>query len=79
MTREGTWDCKEWEVSARAADGLGSHSKIAAQESALARAEAVLCTLRFRARDLAKRGKAQGGRRRCAAGHTIRHVYGSTS
>ena len=35
----------------------------------------VLCTDRFRVRDLAKRGESQGGRGRCANGRTIRHVY----
>lgn len=34
----------------------------------------MLDTPRLRARDLAKRGEAQGGRGRCAFGHTIRHV-----
>lgn len=36
----------------------------------------VLGALRLRARDLAKRGEAQGGRRRRTLEHTIRHVYG---
>jgi hypothetical protein len=35
---------------------------------------AVLRTAPRRARDLAKRGEAQGGRWGCAEGHTIRHV-----
>src|SRR5262249_21775838 len=62
-------------ASARAADRLRSQSKIAAQKSPKGRARPVLYTPRLRANDLAKRGEAQGGRWRCAVGHTIRHVY----
>jgi hypothetical protein len=42
------------EVSARAADGLRSQSKIVAQESAVSAWGAVLCTPPRRAHDLAK-------------------------
>ena len=57
------------EVSARAADGLRSHSKIAAQERPQGRAGSVLCTPRLRARDLAKRGEDLGGQR--GTGHLV--------
>jgi hypothetical protein len=44
------------------------------KKRAVGRGGPVLRTAPRRARDLAKRGEAQGGRGRCAEGHTIRHV-----
>src|SRR5689334_7995425 len=48
-------------ASARAADGLRSQSKIAAQKSPKGRAGTVLYTPRLRARDLAQRNESQRG------------------
>jgi len=65
----------KWKRAHGAARRIRSQSEIAPQKSSLERAGSMLRAVRLRGRDLAQRDKAQGGRGRCAIGHTIRHIY----